>query len=80
MTGPESRDQTTKLLDFVAVRGDDDELVHDVSGRSLELDLFHQVDDSLKGLYVYKNNFSLVPWSIRRLHRRRTFKLIGMNN
>ncbi|CAL1396552.1 unnamed protein product [Linum trigynum] len=55
----------------------DDELVHDVSGRSLELDLFHQVDDSLKGLYVYKNDFSLVPRSIRRLHRLRTFKFFG---
>ncbi|CAI0559369.1 unnamed protein product [Linum tenue] len=55
----------------------DEELVHDVSGRSLELDLFHQVDDSLKGLYVYKNDFSLVPRTIRRLNRLRTFKFFG---
>ncbi|CAN1310346.1 Mitogen-activated protein kinase kinase kinase YODA [Linum perenne] len=54
-----------------------EDLVLDVSGKSLELDMFDQADDSLNGLYVYKNVFSLLPRSVGRLDRLRTFKFFG---
>ncbi|CAN0887129.1 Serine/threonine-protein kinase STY13 [Linum grandiflorum] len=57
--------------------GVNDDLVLDVSGKSLELDMFDQPDDSLNGLYVYKNVFSLLPRSVGRLDRLRTFKFFG---
>ncbi|KAF2290171.1 hypothetical protein GH714_003837 [Hevea brasiliensis] len=60
-------------------RGDslDDELVLDVTGKSLEFDLLEKVDDSLEGLYLYKNVFSLVPRSVGRLGKLRTLKFFG---
>ncbi|KAJ4832431.1 hypothetical protein Tsubulata_028487 [Turnera subulata] len=55
----------------------DDESVVDVSGKSLEFDLLEKTDDSVEGLYLYKNAFSLVPSSVARLKRLRTLKFFG---
>ncbi|EEF45224.1 ATP binding protein, putative [Ricinus communis] len=57
---------------------DDDELVLDVTGKSLDFDyLLEKADDSLDGLYLYKNVFSLVPKSVGNLGKLRTFKFFG---
>nr|AMM42875.1 LRR-RLK [Vernicia fordii] len=55
----------------------DDELVLDVTGKCLEFDLLEKADDSLQGLYLYKNAFSLVPRSVGRLGKLRTLKFFG---
>ncbi|XP_012069717.1 uncharacterized protein LOC105632051 isoform X2 [Jatropha curcas] len=55
----------------------DDELVLDITGKSLEFDLLEKADDSLEELYLYKNAFSLVPRSVGRLGRLRTLKFFG---
>lgn len=55
----------------------DDELILDVSGKSLEFDLLGKADDSVEGLYLYKNAFSLVPRSVGVLGRLRTLKFFG---
>ncbi|PNT15386.2 hypothetical protein POPTR_010G081400v4 [Populus trichocarpa] len=55
----------------------DDELVLDVTGKSLEFDLLEKSDDSVEGLYLYKNAFSLVPKSVGGLKKLRTVKFFG---
>uniref|UniRef100_A0A6N2MXS8 Protein kinase domain-containing protein n=1 Tax=Salix viminalis TaxID=40686 RepID=A0A6N2MXS8_SALVM len=55
----------------------DDEVVLDVTGKSLEFDLLEKSDDAVEGLYLYKNAFSLVPKSVGRLRKLRTVKFFG---
>ncbi|KAF2284293.1 hypothetical protein GH714_020277 [Hevea brasiliensis] len=55
----------------------DDELVLDVTGKTMEFDLLEKVDDSVEGLYLYKNVFSFVPRSVGRLGKLRTLKFFG---
>jgi hypothetical protein len=55
----------------------DDELVLDVTGKSLEFDLLEKSVDSVEGLYLYKNAFSLVPKSVGGLKKLRTVKFFG---
>ncbi|CAK7327136.1 unnamed protein product [Dovyalis caffra] len=55
----------------------DDELVLDVTGKSLEFDLLEKAEDSVEGLYLYKNAFSLVPKSVGGLRKLRKFKFFG---
>ncbi|XP_019094836.1 PREDICTED: uncharacterized protein LOC109124472 isoform X2 [Camelina sativa] len=42
----------------------EDESVVDVSGQNLEFSLLGDVDDSVKGLYFFRNVFNLIPKSI----------------
>ncbi|XP_011027240.1 PREDICTED: uncharacterized protein LOC105127583 isoform X1 [Populus euphratica] len=55
----------------------DDEVVLDVIGKSLEFDLLEKADDSVEGLYLYKNAYSLVPKSVGGLKKLRTLKFFG---
>ncbi|KAG5219300.1 leucine-rich repeat protein kinase family protein [Salix suchowensis] len=55
----------------------DDEVVLDVIGKSLEFDLLEKADDSVEGLYIYKNAFSLVPKSVGGFKKLRTLKFFG---
>ncbi|KAF9677643.1 hypothetical protein SADUNF_Sadunf08G0128900 [Salix dunnii] len=55
----------------------DDEVVLDVIGKSLEFDLLEKADDSVEGLYMYKNAFSLVPKSVGGFKKLRTLKFFG---
>ncbi|XP_065863227.1 uncharacterized protein [Euphorbia lathyris] len=54
-----------------------DELVLDVTGKRLEFDVLEKVDDSVEGLYLYKNAFSLFPSSVGMLRKLRTLKFFG---
>ncbi|KAG2267377.1 hypothetical protein Bca52824_061932 [Brassica carinata] len=42
----------------------EDESVVDVSGQSLDLSLLDNSDDSVKGLYFFRNVFTLIPKSV----------------
>ncbi|KAK9287821.1 hypothetical protein L1049_016263 [Liquidambar formosana] len=55
----------------------DDELVLDVSGKNLEFSLLEKSDDAIKGLYLYKNVFNLIPRSLGGLGRLKTFKFFA---
>ncbi|XP_050215430.1 uncharacterized protein LOC126666642 [Mercurialis annua] len=56
-----------------------DELVLDVAGKNLDFEdlLAKADDDGVEGLYLYNNVFSLVPKSVGRLEKLRTFKFFG---
>ncbi|XP_015888142.1 uncharacterized protein LOC107423136 [Ziziphus jujuba] len=56
----------------------EDESVLDVSGKSLDFSLMENSDDAVKGLYIYKNVFNLIPKSVfGGLSRLRTLKFFG---
>ncbi|WCJ23869.1 Leucine-rich repeat protein kinase family protein [Euphorbia peplus] len=55
----------------------EDELAVDVTGKRLEFDVLEKVDDSVEGLYLYKNAFSLFPSSVGLLRKLRTLKFFG---
>lgn len=55
----------------------DDELVLDISGKNVEFSLIENSEDSLDGLYLYKNVFNLIPNSVGDLKRLRTLKFFG---
>ncbi|XP_057957170.1 uncharacterized protein LOC131150463 [Malania oleifera] len=55
----------------------DDESVLDVSGKSLEFSSVVDTDESVEGLYVYKNAFNLIPRALGRLGRLRTLKFFA---
>ncbi|KAK9137477.1 hypothetical protein Sjap_008071 [Stephania japonica] len=55
----------------------DEEPVHDVSGKTWELSLLDQSEDSIKGLYVYKNVFNLIPRSVEEFEQLKTLKFFG---
>ncbi|KAF8111602.1 hypothetical protein N665_0074s0126 [Sinapis alba] len=55
----------------------DDESVVDVSGQSLELSLLGNPDDSVKGLYFFRNAFNLIPKSIGGLGRLKKLKFFS---
>ncbi|XP_010556881.1 PREDICTED: uncharacterized protein LOC104826066 isoform X2 [Tarenaya hassleriana] len=59
------------------VRNTEDESVIDVSGQKLEFPLLENSEDSVKGLYFYRNVFSLIPKSIGGLGRLRKLKFFG---
>uniref|UniRef100_A0A1J3JM25 Serine/threonine-protein kinase PAK 6 n=1 Tax=Noccaea caerulescens TaxID=107243 RepID=A0A1J3JM25_NOCCA len=55
----------------------DDESVVDVSGQNLEFSLLGNADDSVKGLYFFRNVFNLIPKSIGGLGRLRKLKFFS---
>ncbi|KAF8369496.1 hypothetical protein HHK36_032490 [Tetracentron sinense] len=55
----------------------DDEPAFDVSGKTLELSLLDGSEDSVKGLYLYKNVFNLIPRSLGALKRLKTLKFFA---
>ncbi|KAK9140056.1 hypothetical protein Scep_009737 [Stephania cephalantha] len=55
----------------------DEEPVHDVSGKTWELSLLDESEDSIKGLYVYKNVFNLIPRSVEAFEQLKTLKFFG---
>ncbi|OVA03456.1 Protein kinase domain [Macleaya cordata] len=55
----------------------DEEPAHDVSGKNWELSLLDSSENSVKGLYVYKNVFNLIPRSIRGFEGLKTLKFFG---
>lgn len=60
--------------------GDDDESVLDVSGKRMEFSIMensNKDDKAVKGLYLYKNVFNLIPKEVGSLGRLRTLKFFG---
>jgi Leucine-rich repeat (LRR) protein len=55
----------------------EDDSVVDVSGQNLEFSLLDNVDDSVKGLYFFRNVFNLIPKSIGGLGRLRKLKFFS---
>lgn len=55
----------------------EDESVVDVSGQNLEFSLLDNVDDSVKGLYFFRNMFNLIPKSIGGLGSLRKLKFFS---
>lgn len=55
----------------------EDEPVLDVSGKSLDFSLLKDSDDAVKGLYIYRNVFNLIPKSVAGLGRLSTLKFFG---
>lgn len=51
--------------------------IHDVSGKSLEFSLLEDADESVEGLYLYKNSFNLLPRTLCRLGNLRTLKFFA---
>lgn len=56
---------------------DDDESVIDVSGRKVEFPLVERSDNSVEGLYLYKNVFNLLPKSVGGLLKLKNLKFFG---
>lgn len=55
----------------------EDEPVIDVSGKTLDFSPMENSDGAVKGLYIYKNVFNLIPKSVGSLGRLRTLKFFG---
>ncbi|GKV19678.1 hypothetical protein SLEP1_g29904 [Rubroshorea leprosula] len=54
-----------------------EELVLDISGKSLDFPLLEDSVGSLEGVYVYRNVFNLIPGSVGRFGRLRNLKFFG---
>ncbi|KAL5702183.1 hypothetical protein ACHQM5_027430 [Ranunculus cassubicifolius] len=55
----------------------DEEPIQDVSGKTWELSVLDNSDDSIKGLYMYKNILNLIPQSIGGFERLKTLKFFA---
>ncbi|KAJ4968606.1 hypothetical protein NE237_015307 [Protea cynaroides] len=55
----------------------DDEPVIDVSGNAWEVSLLDRSKDPIKGLYLYRNVFNLIPQSLGELKRLKTLKFFA---
>ncbi|XP_010259155.1 PREDICTED: uncharacterized protein LOC104598673 [Nelumbo nucifera] len=55
----------------------DDEPVLDVSGKTWELSLFDSSKNSIRGLYLYRNVFNLIPRALGGLERLKTLKFFA---
>ncbi|KAJ7979976.1 Mitogen-activated protein kinase kinase kinase [Quillaja saponaria] len=53
------------------------DLVVDISGKSLEFPVLENAEDAAVSLYMYKNDYSLIPKSLGDLQRLRTLKFFG---
>ncbi|KAI4345697.1 hypothetical protein L6164_012797 [Bauhinia variegata] len=57
--------------------GIDDDVGLDISGKSLDFPVLENAKDSVEGLYLYKNVYSLIPKSLSALRRLRMLKFFG---
>ncbi|CAK9171189.1 unnamed protein product [Ilex paraguariensis] len=55
----------------------DDESVIDVSGRSLDFPVLEGTENSIEGLYIYKNVFNLIPRAVGGFGRLKTLKFFA---
>ncbi|XP_042517260.1 uncharacterized protein LOC122091404 isoform X2 [Macadamia integrifolia] len=55
----------------------DDDPVIDVSGKAWEVSLLDRSKDPIKGLYLYRNVFNLIPQSLGELKRLKTLKFFA---
>lgn len=65
-----------------SVNDDDDDSVIDVSGKTVDFPLIESYgnrvgDNSVEGLYLYKNVLSLIPKSVGRYEKLRNLKFFG---
>ncbi|XP_062108307.1 uncharacterized protein LOC133819151 [Humulus lupulus] len=55
----------------------DDEPVLDVSGKNIDFSIVENSNEAVRGLYLYKNVFNLIPKEVGSLGRLRTLKFFG---
>lgn len=75
--GPEESETCNSSLVAGCSSNAEDESVLDVSGKSLDFSLVGDSDDLVKGLYLYRNVFNLIPKSVGGLGQLRTLKFFG---
>lgn len=70
--------KSSELVSFEDVNGNDaDDSVLDVSGRNLDSNFLDGSSSSVKGLYIFRNAFNLIPKSVGDFRELRMLKFFG---
>lgn len=77
ITELEEAETTESLENCSPGHSKDNESVFDISGKSLEFSSLDRTDNSVEGLYLYKNVFHLIPRSVGNLGRLKTLKFFA---
>ncbi|XP_059626617.1 uncharacterized protein LOC132269448 [Cornus florida] len=73
----EEAQEPTSLLTATSGDSSDHDSILDISGRSLDFSVSNGAEDSIEGLYVYKNVFNLLPRSLGSVGGLKTLKFFA---